>query len=176
MATLLSLSFLNLLPVLFGVKKHQLRIEVTTRKEKVCQRERGWRLREQISGTAWRPAWSLACHFSFHPSHLLAGAQAHKSAYCTWASAELRQGGGGGGGTTGLALLQQPGNLLCEPRSAFQKDRRTTCCHPLRSMVRAEARYQMRHNKHAHTQPLPTDVLTHQQFPVTRGLYYRGQF
>lgn len=31
---------------------------------------------EQIHGTAWRPAWGHACHFSFHPFSLLAPAYA----------------------------------------------------------------------------------------------------
>lgn len=76
-------------------------LSVSTRESK-RGRDKNWivrgreRQREQICRTAWRPAWGHACHFSFHPSRLLAGAYAHKSAYCTWASAELRWAGGGG--------------------------------------------------------------------------------
>lgn len=68
--------------------------------ERGTEREREWQ-REQICRTAWRPAWGHACHFSFHPSHLLAVAYVHTSAYCTWASAELRWVGGWVGGGRG---------------------------------------------------------------------------
>jgi len=78
----------------FLVKKDRLRVTETARDKKKKKWEGEWR-REQICRTAWRPAWGHACHFSFHPSRLLAGAYAHKSAYCTWASAELRWVGGG---------------------------------------------------------------------------------
>lgn len=85
------------LSVQFGVKQN-----LVCRQERARGRDKNWivrgreRQREQICRTAWRPAWGHACHFSFHPSRLLAGAYAHKSAYCTWASAELRWAGGGG--------------------------------------------------------------------------------
>ena len=72
-----------ILSVQFWVKKC---IGVDSARSKVRGRE--WR-REQICRTAWRPVWGHACHFSFHPSPPLAGARAHKSAYCTWASVEL---------------------------------------------------------------------------------------
>ncbi len=70
-------------------------------RERERERDKKWteggreRRREQICRTAWRAAWGHACHFSFHPSRLLAGAYVHKSAYCTWASAELHWVGGG---------------------------------------------------------------------------------
>lgn len=55
----------------FGAKEDWV-CENRERERKWIERGRVWR-REQICRTAWRPAWGHACHFSFHPSYLLAG-------------------------------------------------------------------------------------------------------
>lgn len=65
---------------------------------------------EQIHGTAWRPAWGHACHFSFHPFSLLAPAYTHLlylgicgALLGCWREGVPRRGDSGGvGGTAGL--------------------------------------------------------------------------
>lgn len=81
----------------FGAKEDEKR-----ESEREIKSESRERQREQICA-ACGPAWGRACHFSFHPTRRLAGACVHKSAYCTWASAELHWVGGCRGGGGGAA-------------------------------------------------------------------------